>query len=187
MTHRFWWTLLSSCLPHISCLMLNTTHGRVVFPMPNGFLRGWTMRSSTSLASCLLLLFTYMLNLLFFLFFFFFSLFVMTPNVGNCNKGDLLLVTPLILHISLGQSMLIAWMALLRNVLCPVSLMSWAILSLPTLEWWVLSSLYPLFFRQISLLVLVINPSSFKLQPTLNCSPLSKSMRSWYSWSGISS
>ena len=45
---------------------------------------------------------------LFLLFFFSSSLFVMTFNVGNCNKGDLLPVSPLALHISLGRSMLMA-------------------------------------------------------------------------------
>ena len=58
----------------------------------------------------------------------------MTSNVGNCNRGDLLPVSPLALRISLGQSMLMAWMALLGSVLCPIILMLWAILSLPTLE-----------------------------------------------------
>ena len=104
----------------------------VLFPMPNSSLRGWTTRSSTLLASCLLSLSRSMLKLLYF--FSLFSLFVMTLNVRNCNKGDLLLVNPLILHISLGQSMLMAWMALLGSVLCPIILMLWAILSLPTLE-----------------------------------------------------
>ena len=64
----------------------------------------------------------------------FFFFFVMTSNVGNCNRGDLLPVSPLALRISLGQSMLKALMALLESVLCPVILMAWAILSLPTLE-----------------------------------------------------
>ena len=104
----------------------------VLFPMPNSSLRGWTTRSSTLLALCLLSLSRSMLKLLYF--FSLFSLFVMTLNVRNCNKGDLLLVNPLILHISLGQSMLMAWMALLGSVLCPIILMLWAILSLPTLE-----------------------------------------------------
>ena len=53
-----------------------------------------------------------------------FSLFVMTLNVRNCNRGDLLLVNPLILHISLGRSMLMAQMALLRSVSCLAILMS---------------------------------------------------------------
>ena len=70
----------------------------------------------------------------FFFLFFFFSLFVMTSNVGNYNKRDLLLVSLLILHTFLGRSMLMAKMALLGSMLCPVILMSWAILSLPTLE-----------------------------------------------------
>ena len=45
---------------------------------------------------------------LFLLSLFFLSLFVMASNVGNYNRGggDLLLVIPLILHTSLGQSML---------------------------------------------------------------------------------
>ena len=63
-----------------------------------------------------------------------FSLLVMTTDTGNCNRGDLLLVSPLILHTSLGQSMLMARMALLESASCPVILMSWAIPSLPTLE-----------------------------------------------------
>ena len=64
--HRFWWTLLSSCLPHTPWMMLNTTRGGALFPMPNGFLRGWTMRSSTLLTLCIPLPFRYMLNLYFF-------------------------------------------------------------------------------------------------------------------------
>ena len=54
--------------------------------------------------------------------------------VENCNRGGLLLVSPLILNISIGWSMLMARMALLGSMLCPVTLMSWAIVSLPTLE-----------------------------------------------------
>ena len=133
MTHRFQGTLLSLCLPYTPWLMLSTTlGGGVLFPMPNSSLRGWTTRSSTLLASCLLSLSRSMLKLLYF--FSLFSLFVMTLNVRNCNKGVQLLVNPLILHISLGRSMLMAWMALLGSVLCPIILMLWAILSLPTLE-----------------------------------------------------
>ena len=107
-----------------------------------------------------------MLNLFFFSFFSF-SLFVMTSNVGNCNRGDLLLVSPLILRTSFGRSMLVVLMALLRSVLCPVILMSWAILSFPTLERWVLFSLCPFSFCQISLFVSVTIPSFFELQPTI--------------------
>ena len=62
------------------------------------------------------------------------SLFVMTSNVGNCNRGDLLPISLLTLHISLGRSMLLALMALLGSMPCPVILMSWTILSLPTLK-----------------------------------------------------
>ena len=69
MTHKFRWTLLSSCLPHTPWLMLNTTYGGAAFPMLSGFLKGWTLRSSTSLASCLPLMFRYILNLFFFSFF----------------------------------------------------------------------------------------------------------------------
>ena len=61
--------------------------------------------------------------------------FIMTLNVGNCNRGHLLLVSPLILYISLGRSMLMARIALLGSMSCLVTLMSWAILSLTTLEW----------------------------------------------------
>ena len=89
------------------------------------------MRSSTLLASCLPLLFKYMINLFFFCFFF---VFVMTSNMGNCNRGDLLPVSPLILYTSLEWSMLMAQMALLRSVSCLIILMLWAILSLLTLE-----------------------------------------------------
>ena len=61
-------------------------------------------------------------------------LFVITSNVGNCNKGDLLPVSQMILHISLGRFMPMARMALFRSVLCPATLMSWAVISFPTLE-----------------------------------------------------
>ena len=54
----------------------------------------------------------------------FFSLFVMTTNVGNCNRGDLLPMSPLILHTSLGKPMPMAQMALLGGMSCPVILMS---------------------------------------------------------------
>ena len=78
--------------------------------------------------------FFFLFSFFFFFLFFFFSLFVMTSNVGNYNKRDLLLVSLLILHTFLGRSMLMAKMALLGSMPCPVILMSWAILSLPTLE-----------------------------------------------------
>ena len=58
-----------------------------------------------------------------------FSLFVMTSNVENCNRRDLLLVSPLTFHISLGRSILTALMALFKSMPCPVIPMSWAILS----------------------------------------------------------
>ena len=66
------------------------------------------------------------------LFYFFFL--VMTSNMGNCNRGDLLLVSPLILYTSLEWSMLMAQMALLRILSRLIILMLWAILSLLTLE-----------------------------------------------------
>ena len=58
----------------------------------------------------------------------------MTPNVGNFNRGGLLPVSPLTLHISLKRSMLMTLMALLRSMQCLVILMSWAILSLQALR-----------------------------------------------------
>ena len=83
------------------------------------------------------------------LFFCFFFVFVMTSNMGNCNRGDLLPVSPLILYTSLEWSMLMAQMDLLRSVSCLIILMLWAILSLLTLERWrlfiylfILSSLF---------------------------------------------
>ena len=88
-THKFQWTLLSSCLSHTLWLMLSTNRGGVVFPILSGFLRGWTTRSSSSLASCLPLLLRYMFNLFFFSFF----LFALTCNVENCNRTDLLQVS----------------------------------------------------------------------------------------------
>ena len=57
-----------------------------------------------------------------------------TVQVYAQSLSFLLPVSPLTLHISLGQSMLKALMALLESVLCPVILMAWTILSLPTLE-----------------------------------------------------
>ena len=53
-----------------------------------------------------------------------FSLFVMTSNMDICNRRSLLPVSPLTLHISLGQSMLMALMDLLRSVSCLIVLMS---------------------------------------------------------------
>ena len=64
-----------------------------------------------------------------------FTLFVMPSNVENCNRRSLLPMSSLTLRTFLGWSMLMARMALLGSTLCPVILMSWAILSLPTLEW----------------------------------------------------
>ena len=64
----------------------------------------------------------------------FFSLFVMTTNVRNCNRGDLPSMSPLILHISIRRSTPMTQMALLGSMSCPLILMSWAVLSLPTLE-----------------------------------------------------
>ena len=48
--------------------------GGVLFPMPNSSLRGWTTRSSTLLALCLLSLSRYMLKLLYFFSLFFLCL-----------------------------------------------------------------------------------------------------------------
>ena len=53
-----------------------------------------------------------------------FSLFVMTSNMDICNRRSLLPISPLTLHISLGQSMLMALMDLLRSVSCLIVLMS---------------------------------------------------------------
>ena len=106
-------------------------------------------------------LFFFLFSFFFFFLFFFFSLFVMTSNMGNYNKRDLLLVSLLILHTFLGRSMLMAKMALLGSMPCPVILRSWAILSLPTLERWVL---LPFF---LSHFVSVTNPSFFELQCTI--------------------
>ena len=92
--------------PH-SMTDVEYNYGGVVFPMLSGFLRGWTIRSSTSLASYLFLLFRWMPKLLYF-FSLFFSLCVMTPNVRNFNREDLLPMSPLILHIFLGRFILMA-------------------------------------------------------------------------------
>ena len=118
--------------------MPSTTRGRMAFPMPGGFLRGWTIRISTSLSSCLPLLLRYMFNL-----FFFFSLPCLSwlLMVENCSRWSLLSVSPLTLHISFGWFMLMD-----LTVLCPVILMSWAILSLLTLGRWVLSLFSNSFF-----------------------------------------
>ena len=129
-----------------------------MFLMPSGFLRGWNMRSSTSLTTCLLLLFRYMLQLLYF-FSFFFTLFVMTPNVRNFNRGELLLISPLILHISLGRSMGYPFPPNTQVVS----------------SFFPLSSLFAKFLFLFQSLTLLSS----------NCSPLSKSIRSWYGWSGI--
>ena len=106
----------------------------------------------------------------------------MTSNVGNCNRGDLLLISLLILQISLGRFMVMALMALLRSVPCPIILMSWTIFSLPTLKQWV-----PFFPFVLSLFVKFLFLFQSLTFPSLNCNPLSKSMRSWCGWSRISS
>ena len=134
-------------------------------------LEGWTMRSSTSLTLCLPLLLRYMFNLFFFSSLPCLSWLIM---VENYSRRSLLSVSPLTLYISLGRSMLMALTVLLGSLSCPVILMSWAIFSLPTLGWWVLSLFANFFFFFLSLTFL-----------SLNCSPLSKSIRSWYGWLGI--
>ena len=96
-----------------------------------------------------------------------FTLFVMTSNVENCNKRNLLPMSQLILHISLGRSILMALMALLRNMLCPIIPMSWAILFLPIHWRWVLHSLCSFSFWHFSLSSSATNPSFFELQPTI--------------------
>ena len=114
------------------------------------------------------------------LLFFTFTLFAWFLIMANYNKGSLLQMSLLTLHISFGRSMLIALMALLKTMLCPIILMSWAIIFLLTPKRWVLlslcsflSSCYLSLFRWLTLL-------------SLNCSPPSKNMRSWYGWQGIS-
>jgi len=80
----------------------------------------------------------------------FFTLFVMTYYGGNYGRRSLLLMSPFTLHISLGRYMLMALTALLESLPCPVILMSWAILSLPTLGWCVLSPFVLLFLQNFS-------------------------------------
>ena len=53
-----------------------------------------------------------------------FSLFFMTSNMDICNRRSLLPVSLLTLHISLGRSMLVALMDLLRSMLCLIILMT---------------------------------------------------------------
>ena len=90
-----------------------------------------------------------------------FSLFVMTLIVRNCNRGDLLLVNPLILHISLGRSMGYPFPPNTQAVS----------------SFFPLSSLFAKFLFLFQSLTLLSS----------NCSLLSKSMRSWYGWLRISS
>ena len=111
------------------------------------------------------------------LLFFSFTLFVMTFNVENCNKRNLLSVSQLILHISFRRSM----MALLRNMLCPIITMSQAIISSQHMG----SKFFIPFNRYLFGISLFLVRSLTLL--SLNCIPLSKSMRSWYGWLGISS
>ena len=103
----------------------------------------------------------------FLLLFLSFTLFFMTSNVDNCNRRDLLMVSPMTLHISLGRFMFMALTALLGSVQFPVILMSWAILFLPVHGRWVLHSLCSFSFWHSSLSISVTNPSFFELQPTL--------------------
>ena len=168
---------MDPCLPHTPWRMLSTIHGEVALPTSSSSLRDWTMRSSTSLTSYLPLLFRHMLNLFFFCSFPLpcLSWFIM---VENCNRKSLLPVSSLTLHISFGQSTLMALMALLGSVSCPVIPILWATLFLQTLGRWVFLLLYSFcylsFFWSLAFL-------------SLNCSLPSKSMRSWYRWLGISS
>ena len=113
-------------------------------------------------------------------------------TVENCSRRTLLLVSPLILHIPLGWSMLMALMALLRSALCLVITMLWATLFLQTPGWWVLLSgcccCCCLFIYLFLPSCLAIPPFFWSLTLlSSNYSPPFKSMRSWYGWLGISS
>ena len=122
--------------------MLSTTRGGVAFPMLDSFLRGglWGVQHHSHYA------FPYCSGICSNLFFFSslpcLSWLIMVENYG---RRGLLLMSPFTLHISFGRYMLMALTALLGSLLCPVILMSWAILSLPTLGRWVLS-LFAFFF-----------------------------------------
>ena len=140
--------------------------------------------SSTVLASCLLLLSRYCSFFPSFPFLFssFAFLYMVTFNWNTCTKIPLFLAFLLTLIICLGRSMLMAIMALLRNVLCPATQMSWAILFQTAHKRWVLFHFFLLcfFFSCIfQLLILTCFPSNF--------SPLFRSMGCWFGWLGISS
>ena len=153
MNHRFHWTLLSPCLPHTLWPILNTTHGGTAFPMLSSFLKGWTIKSSTLLTSCLPLLFRYMLNIFFLLFFFFF--FLLFPYLSWLLMWEIVTGGTYWRWADWSSTppfdLFMARMALLGSVPCPVILMSWAILSLPTLRQWVLSPLVLLFLPNFSI------------------------------------
>ena len=172
MNHRFHWTLLSPCLPHTLWPILNTTHGGTAFPMLSSFLKGWTIKSSTLLTSCLTLLFRYMLNIFFLLFFFFFSslsLFVMASNVGNCNRGDLLTVSRLILHTSLRPVYGSDGFARERAMPCNPNVMGYPFP--PNTQAVSSFSFSPSLFAKFLYLFQSL------ILPSLNCSPLSKSIK----------
>ena len=105
--------------------------------------------------------------------------YVMTSNVGNCSRGDLLPVSPLILHMSLGRCMPIARMA--RECAVPRNPNAIGYPFPPNTR--AVSFSFLLFFLSLPFLFLF---QSLTLLSS-NCNPLSKSMRSWYGWSRISS
>ena len=150
--------------------------------MPGGFLRGWTMRSSTSPILCLPSLFRYMLNLLFFFSYFPLPYMSWLLMVENCNRRSLLPMSSLTFHISLGRSMLMALMALLESVPCPSNPNVMGYHFPPNTQ--AVSSSFFFVFSLFGISLFLVWSLTLL---SLNCSPLSKSMRNWHGWLGISS
>lgn len=147
--------------------MPSKIHGGVVFPTSSSFLRVglWEIQHHSPHA------FLYCLGIRSISFSsslpFPFPCFSWLLMEENYNRISLLQVSLLTLHTILGRSMLMAQMALFESAMCQVILMSWAIISLPTLRQWVRSSLYSFSFYQFSIFVSVINLSFFEMQPTI--------------------
>ena len=165
MTHRFWWILQSSCMPHTQWPMwvklVEEWHS--LHWVASWWIRLWRIQHHPPHAFpyyssiCLISSSTFPFPL---------PCLSWPLKVENCSRRSLLLVSQLIPHISLGRYMLTALMALLRSASGPVIPMLWDTAFLQTPRQWVhlflclFSSCYLSFF-------LITNPFFFELQPII--------------------
>ena len=91
-------------------------------------------------------------------------------------------MSSLTFHISLGRSMLMALMALLESVPCPSNPNVMGYHFPPNTQ--AVSSSFFFVFSLFGISLFLVWSLTLL---SLNCSPLSKSMRNWHGWLGISS